>query len=74
MAIRVAVSRFTIVSTHDLVHHKFVDKVWEIMWRWLIILIQEAIVGPLGLLKGLDRYIIVLQDDFLKDLVQHLLL
>ena len=74
MTIRVSVSCFTIISTHDLIHHEFVNEVREIMRWWLIILIQEAIVRPLGLLKGLDRYIIVLQDDFLKDLVQHLLL
>ena len=74
MTIRVSVSCFTIISAHDLIHHEFVNEVREIMRWWLIILIKKAIVRPLGLLKGLDRYIIVLQDDFLKDLVQHLLL
>lgn len=37
-------------------------------------LIEEPIVGPLSLLEGLDRYVIVLQYDFLKDLMQDLLL
>ena len=44
------------------------------MWRRLLVLIQEPVVGPLRLLAGLDGYVIVLQDDFLEDLVQDLLL
>ena len=44
------------------------------MRRRLFILVQESIVGPLGLLKRFYGYVIVLQDNFLEDLVQNLLL
>lgn len=68
------ISNLAILGTHNLVHHELVDEVREVVRGRLLILIQESVVGPLGLLERLDRYVIVLQDDFLEDLVQNLLL
>ena len=68
------ISNLAILGTHNLVHHELVDEVREVVRGRLLILVQESVVGPLGLLESLDRYVIVLQDDFLEDLVQNLLL
>ena len=69
-----AVADPPVVSTHDLVHHKLVDEVGVVMRRWLIMIIKKAFVCPLGFFECLNRHIIVLKDDFMKDLVKHLLL
>ena len=53
-ASRVPISDLAVLGTHDLVHHELVDEVWEVVRGRLIILVQESIVGPLGLLERLD--------------------
>ena len=44
------------------------------MRRRLVVLVEEAVVSSLSLFKGLDRHVVVLEDYFLEDLVQHLFL
>lgn len=41
---------------------------------WLIKFVEEALVGPLRLLERLDRHIVILEDHFVKYLIEYLLL
>ena len=54
------ISYLAIFSAHNLIHHKLVNKVGEVLRWWLLILIQESIVGPLCLFKRLDRNFVIL--------------
>ena len=64
----------SVFSTHYSVHHELVNEIREVMARRLLVLVQESFICSLCFLECLDGHCVVLEDNFLENLVKNLFL